>query len=68
MEITLKLTDIKESPLSDDTKTNVAIGALDEAVTLIEESKKHIKTMLDKGRKKIDLTGDACNLEISIKE
>jgi hypothetical protein len=72
MEVILKLTDIAENhkPKDGDTEPRkvTATDAIDEAMTLTGESIRSISRLIEKGRKKIDLVGEVCNVEILIKE
>lgn len=65
MEVILKLTDVKqllgEKPVK-------PIDVIDEALTTISNDIKRVDVLLSKGRKKIDLVGEVCNVEILIKE
>jgi hypothetical protein len=63
MELLIKVTDIEHST----EHPHDAIPALKELSTVLEESEKNIKVLLLKDRKKIDLVGQGCNIEISIK-
>lgn len=67
MEITIKVTDVKNDENADKAVEN-AMTALVEVGDIITEGNKKLKTLLGKGRKKIDLVGENCNLEISVKE
>lgn len=58
MEMILKVTDCKADSLT----------CLEELSLLLEESKKKNKILIEKGRTKIDLVGENCNVEIAIKE
>ncbi len=64
MELIIKITDIKESADS----VPASVKAVEEAALILQESKKKIDTLLIKGRKKIDLVGESCNVEISVKD
>lgn len=58
MEMILKITDCKAD----------SITCLEETSLLLDEAKKKNKILIDKGRTKIDLVGENCNVEISIKD
>ena len=56
--MTIRVTDCKADSLT----------CLEELSLLLEESKKKNKILIEKGRTKIDLVGENCNAEITIKE
>lgn len=58
MEILIKVTDCTKDSLS----------CLEEVAALIVESQKKNEVLIKKGRTKIDMVGESCNVEISIKE
>ena len=66
MEISIKVTDVKTDENAD--KANeLILTALSEVGDILTEERKKLQTLLGKGRKKIDLVGLDCNLEISLK-
>lgn len=58
MELIIKVTDCKGN----------AIDSLSEVAQLIEESRKKNEVLITKGRTKIDMVGETCNVELVIKE
>jgi hypothetical protein len=66
MEILIKITDVLQT--NDLSKEAAMLSSLEEAKAILETDAKRIATLVHKGRKKIDLVGIGCNLELSMKD
>jgi superfamily I DNA and RNA helicase len=66
MEILIKVTDLQQP--ADLSKEAAMLAALEEAKAVLDTDAKKIATLVHKGRKKIDLVGIGCNLELSMKD